>query len=282
MVREDLAVRIRFLKGMALIISAVGLASCQPPESSVDSTDSVSGIASVNNVELHYEIHGEGTPLILLHGGLGHSGNWNNQIPVLSEHFKVISVDSRGHGRSTMGEQQVSYSVMASDVVALMEYLDIRKANIVGFSDGGNIGLHLAIHHPSRLIKVVACGANYNPSGIRPDVGEHPKMIEYFGEAMEDYTALSPDPTKWEAFLGNISQMWASEPNFTVEQLSSITVPLLLLDGEDDEFIYPEHTTEMAALIPTATPIVIPETGHFGIWENPDQMNDAILKFLAQ
>ena len=71
MVREDLAVRIRFLKGMALIISAVGLASCQPPESSVDSTDSVSGIASVNNVELYYEIHGEGTPLILLHGGLG-------------------------------------------------------------------------------------------------------------------------------------------------------------------------------------------------------------------
>ena len=282
MVREDLAVRIRFLKGMALIISAVGLASCQPPEPSVDSTDPVSGIASVNNVELYYEIHGEGTPLILLHGGLGHSGNWNNQIPVLSKHFKVISVDSRGHGRSTTGEQQVSYSIMASDVVALMEYFDIRKANIVGFSDGGNIGLHLAIHHPNRLIKVVACGANYNPSGVRPDVGEHPKMIEYFGKAMEDYAALSPDPTKWEAFLGNISQMWASEPNFTVEQLSSITVPLLLLDGEDEEFIYPEHTREMANLIPTATPIVIPETGHFGIWENPDQMNDAILQFLVQ
>lgn len=282
MVRGKLAVCIRRLKARAFMILLIGLASCQPPEPSVDSTDPVSGIAPVNNVELYYEMRGEGTPLILLHGGLGHSGNWENQIPDLSEHFEVIAVDSRGHGRSTIGEQQISYSVMASDVVALMDYLDIRKANIVGFSDGGNIGLQLAIHHPNRLIKVVAAGANFNPSGVRPDVGKHPKMIEYFGKAMEDYTALSPDPTKWEAFLGNISQMWASEPNFTVQQLSSITVPLLLLDGENEEFIYPEHTREMAALIPTATPIVIPEAGHFGIWENPDQMNVAILQFLVQ
>jgi len=280
--RVDNTVRIWFLKTMVLMISSVGLASCKPSEPSVEGTHPENGFASVNEVELYYEIRGEGTPLILLHGGLGHSGNWDNQLPVLSEHFKVISVDSRGHGRSTMGEQQITYSLMASDVVALMDYLDIREANIVGFSDGGNIGLHLAIYHPNRLIKVVASGANYNPSGVRPDVGEHPKMIEYFGNAMEDYAALSPDPTKWEAFLGNISQMWATEPNFTVEQLSSITVPLLLLDGEEEEFIYPEHTREMATLIPTATPIVIPEAGHFGMWENPDRMNDAILKFLVQ
>jgi pimeloyl-ACP methyl ester carboxylesterase len=262
--REDLAVSIWSLNAMALVISAVGLASCQPSEPSAESSDPVSGFAPVNDVELYYEIRGQGTPLILLHGGLGHSGHWENQIPVLSEHFKVISVDSRGHGRSTMAEQQISYSVMASDIVVLMDYLDIRKANT------------------DRLIRVIASGANYNPSGVRPDVGEHPKMIEYFGQAMEDYAALSPDPTAWEAFLGNISQMWASEPNFTVKQLSGINVPLLLLDGAGEEFIYPEHTIEMAGLIPTATLIVIPETGHFGMWENPDLMNDAILKFLVQ
>ena len=76
--------------------------------------------------------------------------------------------------------------------------------------------------------------------------------------------------------------MWASEPNFTVEQLGGITVPVLLLDGENEEFIYPEHTKEMARLIPTATLVLVPQTGHFGIWENPDAINEAILKFLTE
>ena len=169
---------------------------------------------------------------------------------------------------------------MASDIVALMDYLEIERAHILGWSDGGNIGLYLAIHHPERLIKVVASGANYNPSGVRSDVGENQKFLSYVGDAMEDYQTLSPDPTNWDAFFGNISQMWASEPDFTVEQLGSIAVPILLLDGESDEAIYTEHTREMAGLIPTAKLTFITGTGHFGMWEKPEEINSAILDFL--
>ena len=280
--REDPAVRTRLHIVMALMVAAVCVTACQPPEPSVQSTGPVSGMAPVNDIELFYEIHGEGTPLVLLHGGLGHSGHWENQLPVLSEHYKVITVDTRGHGRSTMTEQQISFALMASDIVALMDYLEIKRAHILGWSDGGNIGLYLAIHHPERLIKVIASGANYNPSGVRSNVGENQKFVAYIGEAMEDYRTLSPDPTSWDAFLGNISQMWASEPNFTVEQLGSIAVPILFLDGESDEAIYTEHTIEMAGLIPAAKLTFVPGTGHFGMWEKPVEINNAILEFLSR
>ena len=280
--REELVIHTQFLAITASLIAMVCLAACQPPETPVESLEPVSGMAPANDVELYYQIHGEGTPLVLLHGGLGHGGHWKNQLSDLSDNYKVITVDSRGHGRSTMSEQQISFALMASDIVALMDYLEIEKAHIVGWSDGGNIGLYVAIHHPERLIKVVASGANYSPSGVRSDVGENQKFLSYIGDAVEDYQALSPSPANWDAFFGNIGQMWASEPDFTVEQLGSISVPVLILDGESDEAIYTEHTVEMASLIPTAKLVLVPGTGHFGFWEKPAEMNKAILDFLSQ
>jgi len=280
MSRGQLINRIQFLAVTISLTAMVCLAACQPPETPVESSEPVSGMAPANDVELYYQIHGEGSPLILLHGGLGHGGHWTNQLSDLSDNYKVITVDSRGHGRSTMSEQQISFALMASDIIALMDYLKIERAHIVGWSDGGNIGLYLAIHHPERLIKVVASGANYSPSGVRSDVGENQKFLSYIGDAIEGYQALSPDPANWDAFFGNIGQMWASEPDFTVEQLGSIAVPVLLLDGESDEAIYTEHTIEMASLIPTAQLTFVPGTGHFGMWEKPAEINSAILDFL--
>jgi len=278
--RQEPIIRTQSLVISASLIAMFCVAACQPSETSVESSEPASGMAPANDVELYYQIHGKGTPLILLHGGLGHSGHWKNQLSVLSEHYKVITVDSRGHGRSTMTEQQISFALMASDIVALMDYLEIERAHILGWSDGGNIGLYLAIHHPERLIKVVASGANYSPSGVRSDVGENQKFLSYIGDAIEDYQSLSPDPANWDAFFGNIGQMWASEPDFTVEQLGSISVPVLLLDGESDEAIYTGHTIEMAGLIPIAKLTFIAGTGHFGMWEKPVEINNAILDFL--
>ena len=280
--REYPAIRTRQLIVTALTIAAFCVSACQPSEQPVESMEPVTGMAPVNGVELYYEIHGEGTPLILLHGGLGHSGHWKNQLDALSDHYKVVTVDSRGHGRSTMTDQQMSYSLMTSDVIALMDFLEIPKANILGWSDGGNIALHLAIHHPERLIKVIASGANFNPSGVRPDVGENEKFVSYIGKTMEEYQELSPDPTNWEGFFGNIGQMWATEPNLTADQLGSISIPVLLLDGESDEAIFTEHTREMAGLIPTSELLFVSGTGHFGFWEKPAEMNRAILEFLGR
>lgn len=171
---------------------------------------------------------------------------------------------------------------MASDVVALMDYLGIQQARILGWSDGGNIGLHLAVHHPERLSRVIAYGANYNTLGVRTDIGESEKIQHVIESAAKDYRALSPDPTRWDELLENIGQMWATEPNLTAEQLGSITVPMLILDGDNDEAIYTEHAREMAGLIPGAELILIPDTGHFAMWEKPEDTNKIILDFLAR
>lgn len=243
-----------------------------------------SGLAPINDIQMYYATYGDpaNPPLILLHGGLGNADYFVNQIPAFSEDYYVITADSRGHGRSTMSEQQIGYALMASDVLALMDYLNIESADLVGWSDGGIIGLDIAINHPERLHKLVAYGANYNPSGVRSDVGDNARFNAYIEMAASDYARLSPDPDNFDTFLENIGNMWATEPNYTEEQMRGITVPTLILDGIEEEAIYPEHDLEMAMLIPNADLVLMGGVGHFAMWEATDEFNEIILAFLRR
>lgn len=261
---------------IALVLLTV---ACQPitaPPPPVATT------VALNGIELYYEVHGSGEPLILIHGGLGNAGYWSNQIEVFAKKYQVIALDSRGHGRSTFNEEPISYALMTSDVLALMDYLAIEKAHIVGWSDGGIIGLELAINHPDRVNKIVAYGANYDPSGVRADIGESERFNAYIEQCAADYQTLSPDPTRWDAFLENIGNMWATEPNYTPEQLSAITTPMLILDGKAEEAIDTNHTKVMADLIPGADLHLIAGTGHFAMLDKPAEFNEIVLDYLGR
>lgn len=237
--------------------------------------------AQINGVDIYYTVYGQGAPVILLHGGLANGDYWANQIPALSGIYQLIVMDSRGHGRSSFDATPISYDLMASDVLGLMDHLALQKASIVGWSDGGIIGLDLAIDHPERLDRVVAYGANFDPTGVRLDVGTNPIFGAYITRAAEDYQRLSPDPSRWDEFLGNIGQMWATEPNFTEDQLRSITTPFLILDGQLEEAIDLNQTKLMALLIPGAQLTLMPDTGHFGMFQQPDELNGIVLDYLA-
>ena len=268
-------IRVPKLLVMCVTGMASGLLSCAavPP---------TTGFAPVNDIQMYYEIHGDGTPLILLHGGLGNAQNWEKQIPAFSKKYKVIALESRGHGRSTYSEKPIGYSLMASDVIAAMDSLGIRKAHVVGWSDGGIIGLDLAINYPDRLIRVVAYGTNYDASGLRADFSENETVKRGIESMSAEYQALSPTPQQWDAFLANIGNMWASEPHYLPEQLGSITVPMLILAGDSDEGVFTEHTNEMARLIPTAELTFISDTGHYAVWEKPEEFNEIVLEFLGK
>jgi pimeloyl-ACP methyl ester carboxylesterase len=242
-----------------------------------------SGMAPVNDIQMYYATYGDPSnpPLILLHGGLGNADYFVNQIPDFSEQYYVITPDSRGHGRSTMSDQQIGYALMASDVLALMDYLKIDSAYLVGWSDGGIIGLNIAIYHPERLRKLVAYGANYIPSGVKSDIGDSARFNAYIEMAAADYARLSPDPDNFDNFLANIGNMWATEPNYTVEEMQGITVPTLILDGIEEEAIYPEHDLEMAELIPGADLFLMGSVGHFAMWEKTEEFNRVILDYLS-
>jgi pimeloyl-ACP methyl ester carboxylesterase len=238
--------------------------------------------AEINGIDIYYEVYGQGQgdPVILLHSGLGNGDYFVNQIPPLAEQHEVVVMDSRGHGRSSFDDTPISYEVMASDVLALMDHLGIDKASIIGWSDGGIIGLELAIHHPERLNKVVAYGANFDPTGVRLDINENAYWNAFVERNGEDYQTLSPHPERWEVFLENISHMWATEPNYTEEQLGSITTPILILDGATEEAIDLNQTKLMALLIPGAELVIMPDTGHFAMMEKPDEFNRIVLDFL--
>jgi pimeloyl-ACP methyl ester carboxylesterase len=250
------------------------------PEPLPAPTAKATGYAKVNGAEIYYAIYGSGEPLILLHGGLGNTDYWGGQIAAFSAKYKVITIASRGHGRSTRDDQPYSYHLMASDVLGVMDILSIKKASIVGWSDGGNIGIDIAINNPDRLVKLFAFGANFNPSGVKPTVETDAVFGAYVDRAAADYSRLSKTPKQFDEFVAQISEMWAKQPNFTPEQLKSIKVPVAVADGEYDEAIELEHTKQMASLIPGSTLIIMPNLSHFAMWQDPAAFNASVLKYL--
>ena len=247
----------------------------QMPEGEAETT-------RLNGVDIFYQVFGEGSPVLLLHGGLSNGDHWVNVIPELTAAgYQAVVMDSRGHGRSTFDQRPISYELMASDVLALMDHLGITHADLVGWSDGGIISLQLALTHPERLNRVVAYGANFDPTGVRLDIGQNAYFNAYIAAAAREYQELSPAPQRWQEFLANISHMWATEPNYTMDQLQSITTPFLILDGEKEEAIDLNQTKLMWRLIPGAELALMPDTGHFALFEQPAEFSQITLDFLG-
>jgi pimeloyl-ACP methyl ester carboxylesterase len=239
-----------------------------------------SGYQAVNGIRIWYAEFGHGAPVILLHGGLANSAYWGNQVPSLARRYRVIVMDSRGHGRSTRNDQPYGYDLMASDVLALMDALKIRKAAIVGWSDGAILGLDIAIHHPERLTKLFAFAANSDPSGVA-DIDKSPVFNAYIARAEKEYAAISPTPDQYQAFLAQITKMWETQPNWTAADLQSIKVPTWIVDADHDEAIKRENTEFMAHEIPDAGLLIEPGVSHFSFLQDPEQFTADVLHFMA-
>jgi pimeloyl-ACP methyl ester carboxylesterase len=193
----------------------------------------------------------------------------------------VIVLDSRGHGRTgRVDTPAIGYDLMASDVLALMDYLHIDKAALIGWSDGAIVGLDIAIHNPERLTRLYAFAANSNPAGVK-DVNESPVFTAFKQRAAKEYARLSPTPTLFALFEANIEHMWATEPNFTDDQLGQIKVPTWIVDGDHDEAIKRENTDHMAAMIPGAGELILPRVSHFAFLQDPEMFNASLLHFLS-
>ena len=240
-----------------------------------------SGQAEANGISIHYAVYGQGSPVILLHGGLANLDYWGNQIKALAPHHTVIAMDSRGHGRSTRDSRPYGYDLMADDVVALMDVLKVPKVDIVGWSDGAILGLDLAMRHPDRIGKVFAFAANTVTSGVKEGVEQNPTFAAFIKRAGHEYEAYSTTPKEYDAFVEQISKMWASEPNWTDAQLKAITAPVMVADGDHDEAIKREHTEYIAATIPGAGLLILPNASHFAFLQDPGLFNYAVLHFLG-
>jgi pimeloyl-ACP methyl ester carboxylesterase len=241
-----------------------------------------SGYAPVNGIKLWYAVFGQGEPVVFLHGGLANANYWGLQVPEVARHCQVIVMDSRGHGRSTRDDRPYGYDLMADDVVALLDFLKIKRAAVVGWSDGGILGIDLAIRYPDRVSKVFAFVANTDPSGVVDGVEKNPTFAAFIARAGHEYVALSATPHGYDGFVDAISKMWATQPNWTAKQLAGITTPVLVVDGDHDEAIKRAHTEQIAATIPGAGLLILPETSHFSFLQDPGQFTWHILHFLGE
>jgi pimeloyl-ACP methyl ester carboxylesterase len=234
------------------------------------------GMAPVNGIEMYYATYGAGDPVLLIHGGLGNADIWSAQVADLMKDHLVIVADSRGHGRSTRTQEPFGYDLMASDYLALLDYLKIDKVDLVGWSDGGIIGIDIAMNHPERLDHLFAQAANITTDGVDPSVAEDKVFGDYIAWMGEEYATMSPTPGQFDAFVAQISEMWATQPNWSDEQVAKITVPTAVVAGEHDEAILRPHTEHIAAVIPGSKLVILPGVSHFAMLQAPDEYNAAV------
>lgn len=253
------------------------------------SNEKVGKYLEVNDIKVYYEIYGEGEPLLLIHGGMGSIETFTLQIPEFSKYFKVIAVDSRAQGRSTDSEKEITYALMASDMAELISKLKLGSVNMVGWSDGGNVGLELAYAHPEMLKKLVCIGGDYTHENYEADTTRtvwmavddplllktRDKLIRYMGSM----DRLSSQPDRVPEIRKKLGFMWANYPNFTPDQLQTIQTPTLVMAGDHD-LIRDQLTFDLYEALPHAQLCIFPGATHLLLWEIPEFANQTILNFL--
>lgn len=234
---------------------------------------------AVDGISLYTETYGSGPPILLVHGAGGFLETMHYFITALAQGHTVIAVDSRGQGRSTDGPGPITYSEMSDDMVGLLDALHIRQIDVVGWSDGGIVGLDMAMRHPGRVRRLIAIGANYDTKGIDPKQFDPAFFEQQAQEIKPFYDAIAPDPKHFPIMVRKIETLVTTEPHYTLAELGRIRVPVLIVAGEHD-LILRKHTDALAHAIPGAREIIVPGATHFGPLESPAPYEAIAVKFL--
>lgn len=210
------------------------------------------GYAPVNGLKMYYEIHGSGQPVVLLHGGfMTITNNWTGWIDELSKTRKVIAVEMQGHGRTADIPREMSSENSADDVAALLKYLNVPRADLIGYSMGGGVALQVAVRHPDQVRKAVIISSTFRRDGmVQEGVEAMPKLTaELFkGTSIEtEYKRLSPTPDHFAQFVERMVAADAKSKDLTADQLQATTAPMFFIHGDADG-IRLEHVAEMFRL----------------------------------
>lgn len=259
---------LRPLLGLFLILTSVCASAQAQQGPNYGNNKEVGAYKNINGINLYYEIYGKGQPLILLHGNGGSIKGHGRRIDYFKNHFQVIAIDSRGHGKSLYPDNKpLTYEQMAEDINTLMDSLKINNAFLWGQSDGGILGLLLAINHPDKIAKLAGFGVNIHPeNAIFEELG---KMV------MDSLKMTKSEKTK------QLYSLLAYQPHITVAELAKIKCPVLLMSGDRDAITL-EHTIKIFESIENANLFVMPGASHFGSYQKPDLFNQVLLDFLTK
>ena len=254
------------------------------------------GYISANGINIYYQEGGTGPSLILLHGGTDTHKFWNPFTSRFSEHFRVITPDSRGHGRTINTADKLSYQLMADDLVAFIQELNLERPHIFGYSDGGQVALDFGMRYQDMAAALVIGGAWYRFSkeyqnALKKAGFDGPGTVNFEILDKNSYPGWidrmraahpNPDPDYYQILLRDISRMWWTALDYQPEDFQKINVPTLILMAENDEMIPLPEAREMAELIPGAELAVISEATHNDIVKDGSQALDIVLNFLLE
>lgn len=250
----------------------------------------------VHDLNIFYRESGQGHPLILLHGATDTHALWEQFIPEFSEKYRVITPDTRGHGRTINPSDQLSYRMFADDLAGFIQALELNKPLIFGYSDGGQAALDLGIRYPGLAGALVLGGVWFRFS---KEYQNSIKAAGFTGAGEIDFRIFEQNaPADWrermglihsdprkdypEILLRNLAELFWTPLNYSEHDLGKISTPTLILMGENDENVPLDEARELAALIPGAELAVIPDATHSGVFRYRDQMIKIVLDFLAQ
>jgi len=251
-----------------------------------------------NDLDIYYEEHGrnQGQALLLIHGGALTGDSWQPYLEAFAEHFRVITPDSRGHGRTGNPTGMMSFRLLADDMVGLVQALDLHKALVYGYSDGGQVALEIGMRYPDLARAIVVGGAHLElTEGSRkwvrsilgdaqsPDVDTEKFERENAGFAELLQQIHGPD--NWKMLLKQIKPMWNAQLNYTPEDFAGVVAPTLVLVGDRDDFVPVEDAVEMYRLLPDAELAVLAGSGHTDLIFSPENVAVAralVLDFLLR
>jgi pimeloyl-ACP methyl ester carboxylesterase len=274
---------VRYLKHVLLIVLifiTIQLTLAQSSTNSAFDTtmfgrNAITGnYASVNGINMYYEIYGQGEPLLMIHGNGGSINSFVNQIPYFSKKYKVIAVDSRAQGKSEDLQDTLSFEMMADDFSILLDKLNIDSCNVLGWSDGGINGLLLAIRHPEKVKKLAITGANLWPDSTAISGADYMWGLHY-------YNTLSKMPRNPENLHNRkLVGLDLFQPNITLCQLQHIKCPTLIIGGDHD-MILPKHTMLIAQSISGAFLWILPNSSHSTLIDYKQRFNEVVGEFFA-
>ena len=237
----------------------------------------------VDGLQLYYQRHGSGRPLVLLHGGLMTIDlNFGPLLEPLAVSRQVIAVELQGHGHTADTDRPMTIEALAGDVIALLDHLEIAEADLFGFSLGGLVAYAVALSAPTRIGKLIVASADaHRPPGRESaPLGDDRMPTQADFQAMRDaYDAVAPDPAHFEEFAAKTSTMVHEFPGWT-DELRSLRMPTLLIFGDRDFSPLPD-VVEMFELLPNAELAVLPGTTHVGVTRRPGEVLALITPFLG-
>ncbi len=251
---------------------------------------------SVNGLSMYYEIHGEGQPLVLLHGAFSAIGtSFGKILPGLAKTRQVVAFELQGHGRTADIDRPLSIEGMMEDVAAALPQLGIKQADVLGYSSGGSVALHFTLRHPEMLRKLILMSVSYTLGGLHPGLmegmGEMKPEMMYGSPWHDEYMRLAPRPEDFNRLFEKKTQMDKQIKDFPEEAIRGIKAPALLVIGDSD-LIRPEHAVEFFRLLgggvfgdtpaglPNSQLAILPGTSHVSIVDRAELLVPIINSFL--